>query len=234
LSEFGGGKNTARMKSVEVDRIAPMIAKSNPNKATGLDGVTVAAWQAGGRLAAQLATSVLNASRNAGRAPLKLKGGRIQDFLEKKGNKQLTSNSRAILIQPFLGKLHGGLLETEATSAYTSAISDAQCGATGGRSTTMAGLTAELHADWARTHKRSWAHLYVDLKAAFDMIVRELAFLDADTPVAEIEAIIKKHKLPDEMLDTLLSFLKDGSNLLNKAGASDELCNMLHDLHTGT
>jgi hypothetical protein len=113
---------------------------------------------------------VLNSSRKHAKAPVKLKGGRIQDLYKGKGDRKVVGNSRGLLIQPFLGKLHGGSLKHEVDDAYKRALSNSQCGAVGGRNASMAGLLTELHSDWARHKKLSRSRVYVDLTAAFDRL----------------------------------------------------------------
>jgi hypothetical protein len=176
-----------------------IIQASNPNKATGLDEVAIATWQAGGEAAAVLATDVLNSSRMQCKAPVKIKGGRIQDVYKGKGDKKVTANSRGLLIQPYLGKLHGGLLKNLAEPTYRNAIPDTQCGATGGKNAGMASLTTELHADLARSRKLSSGRLFVDLQAAFDSIVREIAFLRPDESPSAVDDLINLHKFLNEL-----------------------------------
>jgi hypothetical protein len=172
-----------RLPDLPSDVISKMIDKANPHKATGLDGVEISTWKAGGNASAALAGDVLNSSRRHAKAPVKIKGGRIQSLYKGKGDRKDVNNSRGLLIQPFLGKMHGGSLKHESDQAYKASVSNAQCGAFSGRNASMAGLLAELHSDWARHNKLSWSRIYVDLTAAFDSVMRELA-LTALQPIA--------------------------------------------------
>ena len=72
----------------------------------------------------------------------------------RKGKRGLPHNSRGILVQTHLGKLHGGVLNQDLDPHYATAVADTQCDAVHGRGTAAAGLTAELHADWARSFAR--------------------------------------------------------------------------------
>jgi hypothetical protein len=220
-----------RMPSLAVDHVLKLISSANPHKATGLDGVTIATWQAGGLEAAELATAVLNSSRQHAKAPVKLKGGRIQDVYKGKGEKKDTNNSRGLLIQPFLGKLHGGLLKDDIDPIYRGSLPDTQCGAVGGKSAGMASLTSELHADLARSRGLSSGRFFIYLKVVFDSVVRGLALLSADDSPDRVQAVVVAHNPPSEFCKVLLSFLGNGGGgVLDYAGTSSELLAMFNDL----
>ena len=113
-----------RLPPFSLKWVEAAIRRSNPRKATGLDGVGAAAWRAGGEPTALLAMTVLSASSAAAACPLLMKGGRIQDVWKGSGLRADPSNSRGILVQTQLGKLHGAALKDDLDDVYMSAVAD--------------------------------------------------------------------------------------------------------------
>ena len=86
----------------------------------------------------------------------------MQGIWKRKGEKATATNSRCILVQSHLGKLHGATLQNELAEAYPNAVAGTQCRAVKGRGASTAGLVAELHGDVARRLGHSFSRLYVE------------------------------------------------------------------------
>ena len=171
-----------RIPDAALEEVEQIIAAADPRKATGPDNVAIATWQVGGTPAAIAMQYVENSARRAGRAASAMKGGRIQNVWKGNEDKRRPQASRGLLIQPFAGKVHGTFLKQRLAAPYLQAVADVQCGAVPGRGYVVASAAVNLHSDHARSLRTSWAHLFVDLSAAFDTVIRELAMCDVDVP----------------------------------------------------
>ena len=223
-----------RLEPVALDTIEHMIQHSSTRKATGLDGVGAAVWKAGGEPAAVCMQQIINTSRHHVRAPLLAKGGRMQEVWKRKGLRADTKNSRGILVQSHVGKIHGGLLKSELEPSYATAVSETQCGAVKGRGTATAGLAAALHADLCRSKGLNFSQLYVDLTAAFDTVCREFAMMDETMTAADAAARLQGLGFSAAVVAKAQEVLERDGNLLRKAGASQALSEMVADLHENT
>ena len=93
--------------------------------------------------------SVLYASRREGEIPLIMEGGRAVLIYKGEGPRREVGNSRGIIIQTFLAKLHGRWLISVIDQAFLQYIIETRC-ATSGRGNAMAGKIAGLFAAWLR------------------------------------------------------------------------------------
>eukprot|EP00959_Pyramimonas_sp_CCMP1952_P013615 287514-Pyramimonas_sp.AAC.1 len=77
--------DSPRAAVLDLRCVDALLKAAKGRKATGPDGLGPAVWKAGGEPAALLARAVLNATRQIGRCPLALKGGRKQDMWKRRG-----------------------------------------------------------------------------------------------------------------------------------------------------
>ena len=226
-----------RMEDAVVDDVFAIIKGANEKKATGPDDLHIASWKAGGWAAAYALTLAENSMRRSGRAALLAKGGRIMGLWKHKGDRRDPDNSRGLLVQSFTGKVHSSLVKDAVSEPYAKAISEAQCGAVPGRSTSQASAIRALHADYATSNGKCFAQLFVDLSSAFDSVVRELCTENGDGSVdpAAVERLCAKHGLPPELRDLISGMTRgDFENPLLRAGADPGAVAMLKDLHNHT
>ena len=136
-------------------------------------------WQAGGESSARILLALLNTTRVMGRSAVAMRGGRVQELYKNKGDRNETKSHRCMLVQDLPGAMHASFLKRDINEHDMKFIHETQCGCAKGRGTCMAGQIVELAANFSKGGGMCCGRLYLDLSAAFDIILRE--FLIADS-----------------------------------------------------
>ena len=108
-----------------------------------------------------------------------------------------------------------------------------------GRGTTRAALTTSSFVDFCRRTSTPGAILFVDVRKAFDVVIREFLFGikgDEDDIELTIERIVADLGLPKHVAEHLTEFLKarGGKGLIQDLEVPDYIVEMLADLHKGS
>ncbi|MDA8583618.1 hypothetical protein N9L68_05275 [bacterium] len=105
---------------------------------------------------------------------------------------------------------------------------DTQCGDLPSRSVDIAHHVVNIFCARARAMSRSCAPTFLDVLAAFDSVLRAIAFLPEHN-VYDTAQLFRRFQLPPEAVAESISHLH--SSALEEAGASDYQCEMLGEVY---
>ena len=221
-----------RMGLLTLHDVQAALERRNPRKAAGPSGIPISVWQAGGESSARLLLALLNTTRVMGRSAVAMRGGRVQELYQNRGDRNETKSHRGILVQHLPGAMHASFLKRDIDEHCMKFIHETQCGCAKGRSTCMAGQIVELAANF-KGRGMCWGRLYLDLSAAFDSILREFLIADSTYDVQLLQSSLKALNVSDEMCDQIVREAITEKNLIRRTGASAQLGDLVGDMHTG-
>ena len=115
--------------------------------------------------------------------PLAFKGGRYAEIYKGKGDRRACKHSRSVFLASGVGKQHHRILRNKLMPHLEEYSPEVTC-ALRGRGVDIGSHYIRLAQDWANARGLSSAVLFVDITAAYYMVLRELAF-GGDAPTRQ-------------------------------------------------
>ena len=164
--------------------------------------------------------------------PLLWKGGMLHELVKSaKGSTVNCDTYRGVLLGDHLGKKLHRFLRRALLPHFLRFSRDTQCGGLPRRSTDFAAQMIRLFLEKAKAQKRSAAVLFVDVKQAFDSVVRAIALM-SDLSLASSAALFARLGLPPAAFQEFLEEV--AVSALQLAEVPPHLHEMLTEIHSGT
>ena len=110
------------------DLQSPLVRRHR-RKATGLGGIPISVWQAGGDSSARKLLALLNTTRVLGRCAVGMRCGRVGELYKHEGDRNETKSHRGILVQDRPGAIHASFMKCDIDEQHMKFIHETQCGA---------------------------------------------------------------------------------------------------------
>ena len=158
-----------------------------------------------------------------GYLPLQFRGGFLVPLYKNRGCAADTSSYRGILLQNTAAKIFVKSWRTRLVSHFKRAAVSMQCGCTKKRGVDAAHLVVRLHQHTTAAKRTSSAILFVDIRAAYYSVVKEL-FYDTTSPdgCTAVSALFGRLNLPPTAYADFVEAISE-SNLLRDASVPEVL-----------
>ena len=211
--------------------IENLCLRQRPRKAPGPDQVPADLCRFGAAAIAPHVHSVITKAFVYGIEPFAFKGGRLCSIYKGKGNPDDASGYRGILLSNVYGKITHAWARSRLLPTLQKRKTIGQLGGLPSQQTVTGVQVVRLHGQIAHQLHLSSATLFIDLKAAFHHMLRELVFSTSNAMLREVLSVF----LDDRDFDIDQIFEK--LDTLCKAEVSDippGLRRFLHDIHHHT
>lgn len=204
--------------------------KIRRGKASGPDGLPGEAFRAAPVQAAQAYFGLVSKVTIFGADPLQWRGGIVKAIF-KRGPTHDPASWRNILLSSIPGKAAHSLIRDALNQCYQDTAHTGQVGGKAGASIQVPTMGVRSYQRWCKTHRRSYALIFVDGIEAFYRMVRELCFQyhDYDGFVKTLERTHASAKLQDLILQNARKL-----PALDQAGAPQHLVDVTRALHNFT
>jgi len=204
--ELGERGQAARRTWAQPPNIGCVIRAVDPNKALGPDMTSSALYKAAPDTTADYLSILMARSADAQAVPGAWRGGRMAS-LPKKSAARACNQHRGLLVSDHTCKIFTAALAQEVADPVMSRLPDEQNGGVKGRGTTRAALTTRSFVDYCRRTRTPGAILFVDVRKAYDVVIREFLF-GARGEEEDFERIVDDLGLPGDVAEHLLEFLR--------------------------
>ena len=200
------------------------------DKVPGPNHLPPAVLKAGGEvLARQLSILFAKAAAHA-TEPTHWKGGRLVPLWKGKGPPDRANAYRSIFISNYSTKLYHQCIRRHLVGNWESKVKHLQCGGRRGVGTDIAHHIVQLHQQWAATSGSPTAILYLDLRSAFYMVLRQ-TFTSLPSNNEAFLAAMSKLGLP---IDQVIATVATAEQEVAVDGLSMHLQRILHDMLSNT
>ena len=202
------------------------------NNAHGEDQLSANVLKAGGDALAIKVNEIENRSILEERVPIRWKGSRLVDLYKKKGNPTECSSHRGLQIADHLAKSFvGKLRDTIKTQVEEYLPCDQFWGVKGGGTDYPVHIIQSM-VSYAALAKLSVFVLFVDLVAAYDSVVREIALGLPHNLEEDGESYLRSIGLSSDVAKHVLEFLENGGPVLERIGVDAKIIRLINALHT--
>ena len=171
---------------------SPPLVRRHRRKATGLGGIPISVWQAGGdSSSARKLLALLNTTRVLGRCAVGMRCGRVGELYKHEGDRNETKSHRGILVQDRPGAIHASFMKCDIDEQHMKFIHETQCWCAKGRGRCRAGQIIERAANFSRGRGRCWGRLCIDQSAAFESIYSEFLAANGTCDVRLVQSALK-------------------------------------------
>ena len=202
------------------------------NKSTGTDEIPAEVLVAGGEPLAHIMRPVHEKIEEQCQMPIRWKGGRIADLYKQKGDPQLCSNSRGLLVSDHLAKGYIGQLKDNVDEQYCRNMPESQFGAVKNGGTDYAHHLVLTSIDYARLAAQSIFILFLDLEKAYDRIIRELVIGWPQDVRAGGRAYLESLGLHPDTVEWILGYISKVGPVFHQWGIDEKVIALINSLHT--
>jgi len=206
------------------------LALLKRDKVPGPNNLPPAVMKAGGETLARHLTTLFTKTTAHAAEPLHWKGGRLVPLWKGKAAPDLAHAYRSIFISNYSSKLYRQTVRRHLVNTWEAGIRHLQCGGRRGVGTDVAHHIVQLHQHWATVAKLPTAVLFLDLRSAFYMVLRQTITSVPSNNEAFLAAM-EKLGLP---LDQVLAMATSAEQEVATEGLSNHLQRVLHDMLTNT
>lgn len=192
-------------------------------KAPGYDGIGAELWQGDPDGSSLRLYALFLKATSRGYLPLQFRGGFLVPLSKNKGRATDPSSYRGILLQNTAAKIFVKSWRSRLVEHFQHAAVPMQCGCVRKRGVDTAHLAVRLHQHTAAVMKTSAAVLFIDIKAAYYSVVKEL-FYDTTAPdgCAAVAALFQRLQLPASAFEDFTRSIAE-SDLLGGASVPEVL-----------
>ena len=192
-------------------------------KAAGYDGLGAEVWQADPEEASLRLYPLFLKSVARGYIPLQFRGGFLVPLYKNKGSAADPASYRGILLQNTAAKIFAKSWRTRLVAHFGRSAVAMQCGCVKQRGVDVAHLAVRLHQHTAAVRRQAAAILFVDIKAAYYSVVKQL-FHDTTQPdgCTATAALFGRLGLPKTALEDFVNTIQD-TNLLADSSVPETL-----------
>ena len=229
---FGTCKETLKIEQVPtIVELESCFRRIKARKAAGVDGFrsdicAIAAPQLAKKYHPLLAKLFLRCEE-----PIQMKGGLIA-AAHKSGSATVVSNYRSLLLSSHLGKALRRTVRQRLVPYYASASNSFHCSVKQGGCVSHASHGLRLAISGARSQGLSAGVLFLDVKAAYHRVVRELV-VDMDDDGHSFSRLLEFFHMGDTSEAELLAAVSDES-AAKALGIPDHLCHLLRETLSNT
>ena len=166
--------------------------------------------------------------------PISWKGGRAVTLYKGKGSPQHTDNYRILLIQDHFGKVFLEIVKDEVAQQYEHDNPGAQFGGVANGATDVPTHIVREFIAHAKSVRRSWAVILLDLEKAFDKVIRELRM---DKP-HNLSGSVSEYLVSKRIALTLAGWVEQcilhNGLILSQWQVDRKAARMLNALHAGS
>ena len=208
------------------------LRKMKPGKAMGNDGVSSDVCHYCPAGVGRLLWPLLLKEATTLCEPLDHKGGRLVHAYKGRGPKDDPASYRGLMITSVLGKAIRSAFREKFLPCYRKHVGDLHYSARAAGHVGQASMTLQLFCRLAQRVGQSCGMIFLDVRAAYYSVCRELA-TGFDGTDSQIAHIFKHFQLPPDTMQQLLSLL-DGPSAMDQVGADPLHRSLLLELSTGT
>ena len=192
-------------------------------KAAGYDGLGAEVWQADPEEASLRLYPLFLKSVARGYTPLQFRGGFLVPLYKNKGLAADPTSYRGILLQNTAAKIFAKSWRTRLVAHFRRNAVAMQCGCVKQRGVDAAHLAVRLHQHTAAVRRQASAILFVDIKAAYYSVVKQL-FFDTTAPDGHTATatLFGRLGLPSTAMEDFVMTIQD-TNLLTDASVPETL-----------
>ena len=192
-------------------------------KAPGFDGLGAELWQGDTEVSSLRLFALFLKAVARGYLPLQFRGGFLVPLYKNRGSAADPSSYRGILLQNTAAKIFVKSWRARLVTHFKRAAVSMQCGCTKKRGVDAAHLVVRLHQHTTAITRTSSSILFVDIKAAYYSVVKEL-FYDTTAPdgYLAVAALFERLNLPATALADFMEAIND-SDLLRDASVPEVL-----------
>ena len=196
-------------------------------KAPGYDGLGAELWKSDPSVASGRLYPLFLKSVARGYIPLQFRGGFLVPLYKNKGPADDAASYRGILLQNTAAKIFAKSWRTRLVSKFGFKFGLSAppmlCGCMKRRGVDSAHLAVRLHQHSAHVRQQASAIIFIDIKAAYYSVVKEL-FYDTTEPdgLRAVTLLFHRLKLPESALEDFVSTVS-GTNLLEDASVHEVL-----------
>lgn len=211
--------------------IEEMCLKQKPHKAPGPDGIPSEFFRSSAPCIAPGLHNLLLKSILSSTEPCRFKGGHLQAIWKQKGSPRDPTTYRGILLADSYAKIQHAWVRSKLLPTLVQRHARGQIGGLPAQQTATAMQILRLHGGQARHCKMSSAVLFIDLKAAFHHLLRELLFIRRQAMTQEA---LDRFIDPRDFDTAAIAHLLETVCQHTPEDIPPALREYLHDLHRGT
>ena len=213
-------------------QIEEALRRTPKGKACGLDGVPSDLLPAAPTQLALILQPLFIKSMITGAQPTQWRGGVLFEAYKNSGAPSLVDNYRSLYISSFLGKAYHKTVRAMIGDEIEQLLHPLHCGTRRASPVSFPAIFVVAMQRKCKAEGRSCATLYVDTKAAYYRVVRDLATgcIENDAQVVRLFKAFGLH--PDDLHD-LMQMIQEGGMLCH-AGVRAPLRHAIKDMHLRT
>ncbi|CAE7191431.1 unnamed protein product [Symbiodinium sp. CCMP2456] len=212
--------------------IEEVLRRTPRGKACGLDGIPSDLLSIAPTILATMLQPLYLKSMLTGAQPLQWRGGMLCEAFKNNGTHTIVENYRSLFISSFLGKSYHKTLRTLIGPEVEQLLHPLHCSTRQAAPVAFPGIFVIAALRKLARVGRSCATLFVDTKAAYYKVVRDLATgcIDSD---AQVIALFRAFGLDEEDLHDMMTTISRGG-MLAEAGVNSQLRHAIKDLNLRT
>ena len=215
-----------------LDAVEDLFRCAKAGKATGEDGLAPGLFKVAPTQLAIFVYPLLAKCFRRVQAPLRWKGGLWQEIYKKKGAMDLCASFRGVLVSDFLSKTLSRIGRVSMSAILPRVARDTQVGGIQHKGTEFGFHITRSFTEWVRHARRYGGLLFIDFRAAFDSVIRQLVF-GAGTDDIPLLRLLQRLGIPHK-LQEVLQHADRARSTLDFQGMSPPVVEMLKELHTDT
>ena len=199
------------------------LRQLSSRKAPGYDGIGAELWKSDPSVASGRLYPLFLKSVARGYIPLQFRGGFLVPLYKNKGPADDAASYRGILLQNTAAKIFAKSWRMRLVSKFGLSAPPMLCGCMKRRGVDSAHLAVRLHQNSAHVRQHASAIIFIDIKAAYYSVVKEL-FYDTTAPdgLRAVTLLFNRLKLPESALEDFVSTISS-TNLLEDASVHEVL-----------
>ena len=180
-------------------QIQSLISRLKRDKVPGPNCIPPGLVKAGGSVIAKHLSMLFTKVAASATEPLHWKGGQLIPLWKGKLPPQIASGYRSIFLSNYTTKLYHQCFRAHLVGAWEKGLTHLQCGGRKGVGADVAHHIVQCHQSWCKQHSVPSAALFVDLKSAFYMVLRQTFTSLPSQDAAFMDAMQKLGMTPDEV-----------------------------------
>ena len=215
-----GPRTVQNLKEIPTLRdVEKALRGLNDAKATGLDGLGAELFQVEcAKVARRIYPLVLKMGLRCQGIP-ELSGGWLLPLFKGKGSAQQMLGYRAILLEPVIARAMSKAWRPKLTKGLESTAVPMQWGGRAGLSIEALHLQVQLWQANARRRRESQGIIFVDIKAAFYSVVKQL-LTDEGSKGQRVREVFEKMRLPESVWESFAAHVEDCSLVRQATGSA--------------
>ena len=210
------------------------IAGLNGRRAIGPDEIDGFTLKAGGEPLARLVHQLIMTAITHEVVPISWKGDRAVTLYKGKGSPQHTDNYRILLIQDNLGKVFLEIVKDEVAQQYEQDNPGAQFGGVANGATDVPTHIVREFIAHAKSVRRSWAVIFLDLEKAFDKVIRELLMDKPHNLSGSVSEYFVSKGIAPTLAGWVEQYILHNGPILSQWQVDRKSARMLNTLHAGS